>query len=995
MDSLQEIKAEILARLDIQAEMSAMGIQFKGSISSKGWLKCLNPYKPEKHPSCGVNVGSGPMRGYLVAFNMGSSNVAFSFFDVAKDFIPEIGGDFKRALQYFAEKTNVQLNKKIKPPTENLVQYFIDAITDEVREYLHTKRGFTDETIENYRIGWSSKRQRVSFPVYDENHNLVNIRFHSSTQKPKTLNTIGYGDARLFNLDRLVEAPAGSTVTIHEGEFDAIITSQYTGLVATSPTNGCKAFLSEWVKFFYGHNVVIIFDCDSEGRNAVKNIILPAFKSSVLSGDIPSVKVVWLFENEDKHAKDATDWFMKGFGTGEQLIEMIQAAKPYVFTSTTDKMPKAKQLESFLAIEDSKYVGQRISVPLFVYGENSETYHAPTEIKVSYCPLLEKGDCTGRPDWDWLCEDVIEIPVGSRIQLSSVAASDAQLRTALCDYVCHRNKRPSFIFNEKSKITIRELFAHQVFKNDMPNEANELIEKAVYVIGEKLVPIGQYQATGFVRTHPKNQKPTMLIDTLEKQEQDWQGFTVEKAKDDLKTLQALDPITIVSDLSKNVTRIYERPDLHLGILLTLVSPLYINLPGDDQIRGWISSVVIGDSASGKTTVSEKIFKHANVGHRVSGMTSSRTGITYAIDRDERRGWRIKAGALLKMSKQAFIIDEAQDLPEEDLKTMSDSIDSGEIRIAKVQSRTFEAMTRCFFSCNPKMMDRQANQRTMDSFRFGCQALLDIFPAMMLRRLDLGLFAAQFDIEDTSKIYGTLDAVEETKNVVTGKRLRSLIHYAWNLKPEQIIIKKSVAKLIRKLAFKLSEKFGQCVDLPLVCPQDFRKTLCRLVTAFAVLDLSSDDDFQTITVQKEHVSFIANEFLDVIYSAGNCRLHQYSDLYASKNILTKEQKEQLYESFKNYLDENIGDARKRILYMFHQIANMVPGGNEKASQKEFAEHLQCDPRTIRRDLSFFVNHRLIESSRGYRPYVKGIALFNYILDRDAEMKNKNDRIFRGF
>ena len=63
MNSLNEIKTEILARLDIQAEMAAIGIEFQGSASPNGWLKCLNPYKPEQHASCGVNVGSGPARG--------------------------------------------------------------------------------------------------------------------------------------------------------------------------------------------------------------------------------------------------------------------------------------------------------------------------------------------------------------------------------------------------------------------------------------------------------------------------------------------------------------------------------------------------------------------------------------------------------------------------------------------------------------------------------------------------------------------------------------------------------------------------------------------------------------------------------------------------------------------------------------------------------------------------------------------------------------------
>jgi len=46
-------------------------------------------------------------------------------------------------------------------------------------------------------------------------------------------------------------------------------------------------------------------------------------------------------------------------------------------------------------------------------------------------------------------------------------------------------------------------------------------------------------------------------------------------------------------------------------------------------------------------VSEGLFNFASVGSRISGMTASRTGITYGCEHDERRGWRIKAGACSK------------------------------------------------------------------------------------------------------------------------------------------------------------------------------------------------------------------------------------------------------------------------------------------------------------------------------------------------------------
>jgi DNA replicative helicase MCM subunit Mcm2 (Cdc46/Mcm family) len=112
-------------------------------------------------------------------------------------------------------------------------------------------------------------------------------------------------------------------------------------------------------------------------------------------------------------------------------------------------------------------------------------------------------------------------------------------------------------------------------------------------------------------------------------------------------------------------------------------------------------VIIGDTGTGKSDVSTELFKYANVGYRISGSTASRNGITYSIDYDERRGWRIKAGAHLKMSGQALIVDEAQDLPEAELKTMAEALDSGQLQVDRVQNKKFEAETRVIFLCNPR------------------------------------------------------------------------------------------------------------------------------------------------------------------------------------------------------------------------------------------------------------------------------------------------------
>lgn len=977
MGNFDSIKNDILSRLDVRGEFESLGVQTVGRISSSGFVPCKNPYKKDDNPSAGICVSSShPAYGFLCTFNnpeaakSGKMNAAYSLFQVAADFMPGMFGDFKRALWHYAEKTGVKLNgNKSKPPTKEMVERYQKNLTKDVIEYLKTKRGLTEESIKKYELGWSSKKERNTFPVYDIDGNLVNIRFHNSKKKPKTLNMTGYGEARLWGLDRLSKAPPGSVVPITEGEFDCMLCEQESGFTCVSPTNGVEAFKPEWATHFYGHHVVILFDCDDEGRKGVQRLILPAFKQAVLDRKILSIKVVWLFEKVDKTQKDFTDWVVKAGGSGEQLLQLINDTPPYEYPQPTLDLEKPIILSSFEEIDKSEHAGRRVTVPLYIYGENSEAYHAPTRIIVTNCPSLKKGECTGRDDWPWVCTEPIQVRMGERIQLASVAASDAQLKGAMRNFVCDKDRMPSLKVEDTDKLTFREVFAHQVLEPGKSVETNELIEKPVYIIGADLVQIGKYKATGIVHSHPRNQKPTMLIDTIEAQEEDWQGFSVEKSRKYLEELQKISVPDMIKDISQSITRIYERDDIHLGVLLSLCSPRWIDFPGDGKIRGWVSAVVIGDTGTGKSAVCESMFNHATIGYRVSGMTSSRTGITYACEHDERRGWRIKAGALLKMSRQALIIDEAQDLKEFDLKTMAEALDTGRLKIDRIQNKTFEAETRCFFSCNPRASERWANQRTMDSFRYGCQSLIPIYPQMMIRRLDLFLFTTGYDIKNKEQIY--IPQQVGIKNYVTQKNLQSLIYFAWNLKPEQIVISNDIAYEIRVKALALAKKFGSCADLPICYPEDFRKSFCRLVVAYAVLDLSSTDDFQTITVTQDHIDFIS-DFLDYIYSADNCRLDAYSEQYKKEHDL--EDAEELAKEIEEYLSDT--EMRERICYMIKELLKIDPMGNDKINQKYFTDQLSVDRQTILRDMKLFVKRKLVDSSRGYRPTTKLIRLINW-------------------
>lgn len=985
--SSNPIRDEVIRRMDLIAEFTKHGgkVPADAKPSDKDWFPVHAFDRIDDKPSAAINVGTDPNQRGIYTDRGATGKTAYSIFDI---FARMPGSPFitgKDAYNRYAKATGMMSEeaKSDRPgPTLADVENFQKNLSPETIRFLKEKRGLTEGSLTKYQIGWCVKRERNSIPVFDETGTLRNIRFHNSKKTPKTLNWSGHGEARLWGLDRLAKASPGITIIITEGEFDAMLAEQETGMLSVSSTNGAKGFKSEWVRHFHGFHVVLLYDADQAGQEAVHGLLLPAFKPAIEAGKVLSAKVAWLYPvPADKAHKDLTDWIIKDGGSGARLKELIAQTPYHVFAMPVSHLEPPIPLDGFEQIDRAKNAGKRVTVPLQVFGENTVAYHTVTKVRVTNCPAIRDGKCSGptKEDCKTLihsCLEEIEIPVGARVMVSAVRATEGQLQNHLRDYVCDKDRRPALSYRDEDRLTIREVYAHQVV-GAMAAERIELVEKPIYIIGGGLVEIGKYQATGRVVTAYRDQQPTMLADKIERLEEDYQSFSVEKYRSQLEKLRKMDPTDIADDLAAHVTRIYERPDLHLGILLVMCSPLRFDFPGEGRLRGWLTAIIVGDTGTGKTTVSEGLFNFARVGNRVSGMTASRTGITYGCEHDERRGWRIKAGALLKMNRQALIVDEAQDIAQEELKTMAEGLDTGLVRIDKIQNKIFESQTRVIFGCNPKMPKQASNQRTMDTFRYGCEAIKGVFPVMMIRRIDFAMFAASWDIEDKEKIY--FPEKPPCPQQVTDEDLRALIFFAWNLRPDQIVIGESTAQYIRKIAKYASDRFGGADDLPIVYSEDFRKTMARLSVAFAVLDLATDDDFSLVTVGDGHVA-MAYELLERIYNARNCKLDKYARKYIMTHGVTGLEK--IVAEINLKLAGEIGPKRR-----FHHIMNRLLqcSDGEKIRKSDLADEFDCEPKTIQRDMVFFLQNHLISPNvnKGYSPEPRLMQIVDRLERLDPE------------
>jgi 5S rRNA maturation endonuclease (ribonuclease M5) len=952
----KKYKETVLSRLTYQEIYGQIKNQKEGT---DGWVTGLCPFHSDKHNSFAFNrktlvyaCFAGCGKGSAIDFIMHTSGRSF------KDTLLELG-----------ERLNIprpfQNQAKRPPIKEELVKRWAGSLNEEVRRYLREKRGLSDDIIKKYQIGWDVKRQRNTIPIRDERGNLVNIRLYNAKKDPKIINfTEGhfkYGSpARLYGLGELIKCKEEKQVIICEGEFDRLLLRQE-GLMAVTSTHGCSVFRIEWIPYFKDKNVVIIYDCDKEGQAAANTIILKAFKNS----EISSIKNIVLPLKGDKDDKDITDYFHKRGFSGIDLQRMIDDTPVHKYEEVEEK-EETVNLESFTVIEQKKLVDKKVQCEITVCGETSEAFHAVEQFKVTFCPKLKKGECFD-------CIEPITVPRGSQEYIGSCMSTNVQLVAMLRSFCCRYGQKPTIEILQR--ITIKEFFCHQkVHRITHASDENgnviqfidgkkqELIEKKVYYLSSENVKPGNYLATGYIKTHPKTQQVTLLIESLTPEEDDYQTFDLEKNITHLKAFQKLSWAEILQDLADNVTKVYERDEILTALLLTFCSPLWIMF-NEEMIRGWLISTIIGDSGSGKTQSHTRLSEFVDIGDCFSGLTGTRTGLAYALVEHHQKGWQVRIGRYPANSRKILAVDETQHLPDWDLRAISKAMEEGFLQIDRVKSKGYECMTRLIMICNPK------KDRVMDTYSFGCESLKGLYPPTIIRRIDLAVFANTGDFQKLSFI--NKKKAKHTQRKITPEMLRAVIYWSWNLKPNQVVFTSDAEDLCLKEAERVSLVFGYAVDVPLVPPSDFRNILARISAAFAVVLLSADDKFSQLIIKPKHVK-MAIEFLTRVYSYDNCSLDDYSEIKRAGSQLTDY--EDIEKAFIEKKQNEKHDYQNEIIFPKCIYILRI---NDSVKREDLAEQAGCGLDAVRKIIKLLKKFNLIDSTKnGYTKKPK----FNKFLRR---------------
>jgi len=886
----------LMKKLDFSAYFTQAGVEATGEVASDGWVDCASCFSPGRKMR--VNVKNGAWTDEVFQIDEGS----------IYDFVIRRNGlennDTVKALQVLCtfaglEKQFAACNAPdpagpgaVEPISRDVIDFWRKALAVPAnRENLERLTGLNVKTATQYNIGWIAPRftktEHGAFivPVADwdgiyRSARLIDEKI-SSRWAPRGLHRMPKTDQspKLFGVEDIFRED-WKTIIVCQNEFDRLMIMQERqrgdwGSVSLTDNN----YLRHWDKYFKDRNVVICFHTDRKSRNYAECVLAPLIKLEKDRGNVVSLRLITMPTAGIDSDKSVCDWFRAG-GNWQTFERMVETAPEWIPPNASKELKDCKILKSFSEIDDPINTDIKVQVPLCISGETNIVYDSPTEFEVKFCSDIQSGKCE-------LCRDkTFPIDIGKAEHIAASNSSEANWEKMCRNICCPFEKRPKI--NILQKATFREVIACQYYDRIVDREGEDgklntridgryeqLTERRIYIRipegrAEPLEPRG-YMAIGWVRTNPKNSNRTLLVESLTPLEEGYEAFKHREHIEELTKLRALGWRGIVDDLTKNVTMIFGYDELLLITLLTYCSPLYIKFNGE-RIRGWLTAAVIGDSGVGKSKVFERISEFVGVGDVFSCLSGRRTGLAYAVVKTSSQ-WRCQSGLQPRNTRKILCVEEAQDMPQRDMKSIAIAMDTGRLDVDQVARGSYETRTRLIFNCNP------AVDRTLGSYAYGCLSMRDLFSHMFIRRIDIAAFVRKMDTNDHYN--RKFDETSEPK--LCPSDLRALVYFAWNLSPERILISDQVTDLILNKSKHLSAVYGGCDDIPLVCPSDFRKTLARLAVAWAVLDLSGSEDFEHVEVKIDHVNF-ACMLICNLYSNPDCGLEQYSEKSKRMNRL---------------------------------------------------------------------------------------------------------------
>lgn len=742
--------------------------------------------------------------------------------------------------------------------------------TPTAKKYLKT-RMISESVIREEKLGFTGRH--IFIPIFNEFGICINAKMVDPLAKKrggeKMYNYKRRGEPRSFGASPILYPMhvllENDDLFICEGEWDTLaLLSQ--GVPAITGTSGSESWPSEYNMYFRGKKVTFVYDNDDAGNRgrekAARNLEGTATEIRFL--DVPQ-----------EVGKDVTDWIRdrEDMRFPEAWQEVQNDARTVSKGSEGGKSP-SEPLLSLSGASEAHHFGTELEIPALVAGKATAPYILPESYEINCrgdcedCPVsfsggkLEKTIDPEDPD----ILGLIDVPKSS-IRSVLLGKAGVPKSSGRCD----------------GDIKIKSMFnvEHLVLTPTL-DSSGPYVMRSGYLVGHGTIPNRPYNFTGLSVPHPKDQRVVHFLHKKKPLQTEIESFhmTTEVKKE----LEVFRPnnLNLMAHLmnmaewqSRHITKIKERPDLHIAVDLVFHSVPSFYFNNEYIHRGMLDALIIGDTRCGKGYVTERLAKFYGVGEVASGENCTFAGLVGGLQQVGKQ-WIVTWGLIPLNNERLVVIDEASALSEEEFGHMSRVRSEGVAEISKIVKEQTQANTRLIWLSNPR------SGKPLRSYNTGVEAIKELIKnSEDISRFDFALSVATDEV--SSEIINMIQDKEdlEDKGRFPNHLCRQLIIWAWSRSPDQVVFRKRAVNDILKESIEFGKRYSS--EIPLVQGENIRVKISKIAAAAAARTFSTDKSGEKVIVTPNHVRF-AVSFLRMIYGKASMGYDLFSRTSAAASVI---------------------------------------------------------------------------------------------------------------
>lgn len=726
--------------------------------------------------------------------------------------------------------------------------------------------GISKSVIEELKIKTPPKpanQDLIAFPVLMYG-SLLDIRTYNPGHSPKIFSRKGAMAGLIIPFDIWQTTDPNETTFICAGEKDMAIARSH-GFNAITLTGGERA-LPICPELFRNRKVIILYDNDDAGKQGAYALATELYKVT------QKIKVVTSFHEICKEkGEDITDFFTKYHKSEKDLKEYIKETPLFKPETTEEKLIREKstlpQLDLFQASQPQN-INKLINTNIQVVATSEQTFLTPSSA------VLEKFKISGN-------NDVIDLGTVKEWKLTAENLEDLLhlIDNNFKEADIQENLKACCGMPKKERcVSIKTLATETVYKAYVTDlyETNDAdtqpMEYLCYSIGHKLESGKKYLVTHKLVPHPyKGGQLIMIVINATQASDSVTNFTLtpDVIKNlsvfrDLKCQTSEEKLNYIAGKVKGLLGYDGNDQLIQTIDLAFHTVLKFNFGSFQNIRGYLDTIIVGESRIGKSSTAETLKKTYGLGTFVSlaGNSATVPGLIGGSNKITT-GYQTRAGIIPQNHKGLIIFEEFGKCAQNIVAELTDIRSSNEVRIARVSGTiTLPAMVRMISLTNVKATGKTL--KPIAAYPNGISIITELVPtAEDIARYDLILILS----ERGNKPINPLWKPEEP---FTEQQYRDRIRWIWSRTPEQIIFTEKTQEYIIQESNKLMQEFDSHIK---IFGTETWKKLSRLAIAIAGYCVSTDDNFENIIVKTTHVTTAVN-FLRNLYDNPTFRFKEY-------------------------------------------------------------------------------------------------------------------------